>query len=363
MPLSKRKKGERTTKPLPAGVVNRVQLSPYRVVLAGVQTWRVDYQPLTKEITAVGYVEFNERGVKNVSARVNGPHRQAVRQRNRADGRCGRRAGLALQPRPGRHGAEPARRPANAATAELLDSARNRLAAAGHRATIRSTRFWQTGKANTHLKIRSPISGHVIKKYVREGQYVEEGTPLYDVADLSTVWIQAQVYEDDLAFLPLEQRTRRRAATARARSTVTATTRAFPNEAFHGKLTFIYPHVDQDTRTVTVRFELDNPGPQAAAGQHGDGHARRCRRKNVPLLAASRRTIPSARDDARAGPGAGRSGERGHRHRQPDDRLSRDDCRACSRACRSKLGPRMVGPGRRAVLSGARRARRRATAS
>ena len=40
-----------------------------------------------------------------------------------------------------------------------------------------------TGKANTHLKIRSPISGHVIKKYVREGQYVEEGTPLYDVAD------------------------------------------------------------------------------------------------------------------------------------------------------------------------------------
>src|SRR5258708_3079492 len=55
-----------------------------------------------------------------------------------------------------------------------------------------------TGKGNTHLKIRSPISGHVIKKYVREGQYVDEGMPLYDVADLSTVWIQAQVYEDDM---------------------------------------------------------------------------------------------------------------------------------------------------------------------
>ena len=63
----------------------------------------------------------------------------------------------------------------------------------------------RTGKANTHLKIRSPISGHVIQKYVREGQYVEEGMPLYDVADLSTVWIQAQVYEDDIGLLPVAQ--------------------------------------------------------------------------------------------------------------------------------------------------------------
>src|SRR5260370_898271 len=72
MPLSKRKKGETHEEALPAGVVNRVQLSPYRVVLADIHTFRVDYQPLTKEITAVGYVEFNEREVKNVSARVKG---------------------------------------------------------------------------------------------------------------------------------------------------------------------------------------------------------------------------------------------------------------------------------------------------
>src|SRR5262249_24747801 len=61
MPLSKRKKGEVTTEPLPAGVVARVQLSPYRIVLGGIQTWRVEYVPLTKEISTVGYVEFNER--------------------------------------------------------------------------------------------------------------------------------------------------------------------------------------------------------------------------------------------------------------------------------------------------------------
>src|SRR5205807_5322758 len=60
----------------------------------------------------------------------------------------------------------------------------------------------KSGKANTHLNIQSPIEGHVLKKYVKEGQYVEEGSPLYDVADLSTVWIEGQVYEDDISFLP-----------------------------------------------------------------------------------------------------------------------------------------------------------------
>ena len=57
---------------LPAGIVNRVQLSPYRVVLAGVQTWKLDYVPLIKDITAVGFVEFNERGQRKVSARAKG---------------------------------------------------------------------------------------------------------------------------------------------------------------------------------------------------------------------------------------------------------------------------------------------------
>src|SRR5579871_1329108 len=72
MPLTKRKKGSAAAEALPAGVVNRVQLSPYRVVLAGVQTWPVQYVPLTKDIKAVGYIEFNERGEKKVSARVAG---------------------------------------------------------------------------------------------------------------------------------------------------------------------------------------------------------------------------------------------------------------------------------------------------
>ena len=72
MPLSKRKKGQVHEVALPPGVVNRVQLSPYRLVLGGVQTWNVDFVPVSKEITAAGFVEFNERGQRTVSARIAG---------------------------------------------------------------------------------------------------------------------------------------------------------------------------------------------------------------------------------------------------------------------------------------------------
>lgn len=256
MPLSKRKKGDGTVEALPAGVVSRVQLSPYRVVLAGVQTWTVDYVPLSKEITAVGYVEFNESGQRSISARFNG----------RVDKLFVSQTGRMVE-----EGDELA----SLYSPELVVAMKSLLDAkkAGNRELLTSTQtrlqllgisddqvneILTTGISNTHLKIRSPINGHIIRKYIREGQYVQEGMPLFDVADLNTVWIQAQVYEDDLLFLP-EELTHNRSANVAATLPVIATTKALPNEEFHGMLTFVYPHVDQQTRTVTVRFELDNP--------------------------------------------------------------------------------------------------------
>jgi len=263
MPLSKRKKGETHEEALPAGVVNRVQLSPYRVVLAGVRTWPVDYQPLTKEINAVGYVEFNERGVKNVSARVKGridtlnvnETGQMVQSGDVLASIYSPELLVTVQ------NLLQARKSNNA---EQLNSARTRLSLLGI-SDDQIDEIVESGQANTHLKIRSPITGHVIKKYVREGQYVDEGMSLYDIADLSTVWIQAQIYQDDLAFLPNEQVHEPEHPLAKHLE-VTATTRAFPGEEFHGLLTFIYPHVDQESRTVTVRFELDNPGHKLRPG-------------------------------------------------------------------------------------------------
>jgi len=263
MPLSKRKKGEAgDADPLPAGVVNRVQLSPYRIVLAGVGTMPVQYQPLTREIVAAGLVEFNERGQKTVSSRVNGridklfasETGQMVTEGDVLASIYSPDLNVTVQ------NLLQAKRASNQ---EMLKGARERLELLGIDGG-QIDEILRTGQANSHLKIRSPISGHVIQKYVREGQYVQEGMALYDVADLSTIWIQAQVYEDDIGFLPVEQVHQGDAAAAHL--AVVATTRAFPNEEFKGQLKFIYPHVDQATRTLTVRFEVDNPGHKLRPG-------------------------------------------------------------------------------------------------
>ena len=72
MELARRKKGSALPEPLPAGAVSRVQLSPYRVVLAGVQIWQVQYQRLAKEVVAFGSVEFDETRYRHIAARQKG---------------------------------------------------------------------------------------------------------------------------------------------------------------------------------------------------------------------------------------------------------------------------------------------------
>jgi Cu(I)/Ag(I) efflux system membrane fusion protein len=241
--------------------VNRVQLTPYRVVLAGVQTWPVDYEPLSKEISAVGFVEFNERDQRTVSARVAGRIDKLYANETGQLVNAGDDLALLYSPEllVTAQNLVEAKRNANR---QLLEGARTRLELLGID-DLQINEILSAAKAETHLRIRSPISGHVIKKYVREGQYVEEGMPLYDVADLSTVWIQAQIYEDDLEFLPVEHE---RGWDPRQNLEVTATTRAYRNQVFQGKLAFVYPHVDQNTRTLTIRFELENLNHQLRPG-------------------------------------------------------------------------------------------------
>ena len=257
MPLSKRKKGDMREEALPPGVVNRVQLSPYRVVLAGVGTISVDYLPLTKQVSAVGFIEFNERGQRRVSARVKG--RLDKLYVNSTGEIVDEGDVLAEIYSPDLYsGMRELLLAAKSGSKELAASSRERLRLLGI-SDDQLDDLVASGKANTHLKIRSPIAGHVIEKYVVEGQYVEEGSSLYDVADLSTVWIQAQVYEDDFPFLPQAQSHKPLPAESRDGMIVTATTRAFPNEPFLGTLSFVYPHVDEATRSVTIRCELKNP--------------------------------------------------------------------------------------------------------
>jgi len=93
----------------------------------------------------------------------------------------------------------------------------------------------------------SPIAGTVIRKPVVEGQYVEEGTTLFELADLSRVWVIASVPEQDIR-------------SVRVGEAVEVSVDAYPSLLLKGRVGFIEPVLDPDSRTVRVRTELANPG-------------------------------------------------------------------------------------------------------
>jgi hypothetical protein len=93
---------------------------------------------------------------------------------------------------------------------------------------------------------RSPASGFVIEKQALQGMHVMPGQTLYKVANLSSVWIEADVYEQEMALARVGQR-------------ATVTLDAYPGESFQGRATYIYPFVEENTRTVKVRFQFPNP--------------------------------------------------------------------------------------------------------
>jgi Cu(I)/Ag(I) efflux system membrane fusion protein len=103
----------------------------------------------------------------------------------------------------------------------------------------------QTGKVLKALPIHSPITGTVIKKEALAGAHVDPGQELYTIADLSHIWILADIYEYELSFVKAGQR-----------AAVTLT--YDPGTVLTGHLGFIYPTLDPKTRTAKVRFELDN---------------------------------------------------------------------------------------------------------
>lgn len=102
-----------------------------------------------------------------------------------------------------------------------------------------------SGKPQDTVTYYSPIGGTVLARLIQEGQYIEEGSDLYDIADLTRVWTYLDVYERDLRFV-------------KPGAPVRITTEAWPGETFTGTVTFIDPVVNSDTRTVRVRSEFDN---------------------------------------------------------------------------------------------------------
>jgi Cu(I)/Ag(I) efflux system membrane fusion protein len=128
---------------------------------------------------------------------------------------------------------------------ELAQSSRERLELLDvpeHQ--IRELEASRTVKKNLH--IHSPFDGVVVRIGAREGQYVTPQTELYMIADLSTVWVYADVYENELPWIAVGD-------------PVTMQLVAVPGRTFRGHVAYIYPYVEAKTRTIKVRLDFDNP--------------------------------------------------------------------------------------------------------
>jgi membrane fusion protein, copper/silver efflux system len=284
MDLAKRKKGSDEATPLAPGTVSRVQLTPYRVVLAGALTDEVRARSLSKTIAAFGSVEFNEARQAHIAARQKARVvRLFVNYTGQAVEEGDPLAVLDVHYSPelsvtledlqraiqggDKEGERMARRrlqlwdldPDQLEPAVAVERLRKAVKAgdkAGEQAARKRLQELKadpkqveeslaSGKAYPLITLTSPIKGEVTRKYQREGAFVDEGSPLYDIDNIESVWIEAQVYEADVGLLAKELPVR-------------ATTEAFPGEVFSGTLDFLYPHLDEASRTLTVRFSFLN---------------------------------------------------------------------------------------------------------
>lgn len=112
-----------------------------------------------------------------------------------------------------------------------------------------------TNQPKKALQIDAPRDGFIIEKMVVEGQMVEAGMKLFRIADLSRVWAMTQIYEQDLPYIKVGQSAVMQMAYE-------------PNRLFPGHVDYIYPTVDEKTRTATVRLEFDNPDVYLKPGMY-----------------------------------------------------------------------------------------------
>lgn len=119
-------------------------------------------------------------------------------------------------------------------------------------------RIISSGEASERFTITSDVSGIVTEKLVETGDYVERGMPLYEIADLSRVWVLFDVYESDMSWI-------------REGSTVEFTVASIPGETFEGKVDFIEPVIDPQTRVSTARIVVENDKGKLKPGMFATG--------------------------------------------------------------------------------------------
>jgi RND family efflux transporter MFP subunit len=254
--------------PAPVAGLAPVELTPERIQLMGMRTATAARRPLASTLRAVGFVAANETGLVSVSTRYSGwIETLSVGQTGQLV-RKGEVLATVYSPEmvsaqqvflnavkwSDQRGGAPAAGPQIAN--DLERDARQRLELAGVAAEDVDA-IAQTGQPQRSVNLRSPVRGYVARKEVVKGLYVQPGTELFQIADLSTVWVLVDVHERELA-------------RARVGQKAVFEVAAYPGRRFPGTVQFLYPALNTGSRTLQARIELQNPGLALRPGMYGD---------------------------------------------------------------------------------------------
>ena len=241
-----------------ASSVGQVKISVDKVQKLGVRTEPAALRELTRTVRAVGIVQANERGLYTVAPRFEGwiqklyinTTGQAVRKGQPLMDIYSPDLITAQQEYliavKGMQSVKDGSPEVQASMHQLMESALQRLRN-WDISEAELKQLQKDGKTRQYLTLRSQANGVVLEKPSIEGKRFMAGEMLYQIADLSSVWLLAEVFEQELGLVRQGQAVKIRLD-------------AYPDKVFTGIVTFIYPTVTPETRTAKVRIELPNPG-------------------------------------------------------------------------------------------------------
>ncbi|MNR75426.1 Cation efflux system protein CusB precursor [compost metagenome] len=242
---------------LPAGL-EEVVLSPEQLVLANVKTEEVQTRQLSAAISAPGKITFDETRLSQITAWLDGRIEKLTVNATGDRVSKGQPIGTLYSPEAIATMQEylvaqrSYKQMRNSEYPDLAEGSKSLLEASRQRLKLwgvtdaQIKQLEHTQKPTLALAVNAPSSGVVLKKLVQPGQYVKTGDVLYEVADLSRVWAEADVFEAQMADVKVGHR-------------ATLTSPAYPGKTFVGKVTFIIPFLNPETRSMKVRVELANP--------------------------------------------------------------------------------------------------------
>jgi len=246
-----------------------VSLAAEKIQMIGVRTGKVTMQTIQKDIRTVGLVRSAETAVKSVNAKIEGWVEQLLVDYEGQSVRKGQP--LLTIYSPDLVSTQQEYLLALRSRKQLSDSPFPEIAQ-GSRDLVEATRqrllLWdipardiakieKTGKPIKALTLYAPAGGVVTKKLVFAGAKVMPGAPLYELSDLSRIWLEADIYETDIPDVKVGQ-------------SAIITLDSFPARQWPGKVVFINPVLETQTRTVKARLELSNPGMLLKPGMYGN---------------------------------------------------------------------------------------------